>query len=86
MNRLQIYRELRRHGKLGEKRHPMLEQSMAAKVMMYIGAGIMAIYLVFLGSLFGKLAAEEEAPAIILGLMVLLLMPIDFLMRLTRPP
>ena len=81
MNRLQIYRELRRHGKLGEKRHPMLEQSMAAKVMMYIGAGIMAIYLVFLGSLFGKLAAEEEAPAIILGLMVLLLMPIDFLMR-----
>ena len=39
MNCLQIYRELRRHGKLGEKRHPMLEQSMAAKVMMYIGAG-----------------------------------------------
>ena len=81
MNRLQIYRELRRHGKLGEKRHPMLEQSMAAKVMMYIGAGIMAVYMVFLGSLFGKMAAEEEVPAMILGLMVLLLMPLDFLMR-----
>ena len=81
MNRLQIYRELRRHSKLGEKRHPMLEQSMAAKVMMYIGAGIMAIYLVFLGSIFGKLAAENELPALILGLMVLLLMPIDFLVR-----
>ena len=81
MNRLQIYRELHRHSKLGEKRHPMLEQSMAAKVMMYIGAGIMAIYLVFLGSLFGKMAAEHEVPAMILGLMVLLLMPLDFLMR-----
>ena len=81
MNRLQIYRELRRHSKLGEKRHPMLEQSMAAKVMMYIGAGIMAIYLVFLGSIFGKLAAENELPAMILGLMVLLLMPVDFLFR-----
>ena len=81
MNRLQIYRELRRHGKLGEKRHPMLEQSMVAKVMMYIGAGIMAIYMVFLGSLFGKLAAEQEVPGMMLGLMVLLLMPLDFLMR-----
>ena len=81
MDRLQIYRELRRHNKLGEKRHPMLEQSTAAKVMMYFGAGIMAIYFVFLGSLFGKLAAEEELPAMILGLMVLLLMPLDFLMR-----
>ena len=81
MNRLQIYRELRRHGKLGEKRHPMLEQSMVAKVMMYIGAGIMAIYFVFLGSLFGKLAAEEDVPALILGLMVLFLMPLDFLFR-----
>ena len=81
MNRLQIYRELRRHDKLGQKRHPMLEQSTVAKVMMYFGAGIMAVYLVFLGSLFGKLAAEEELPAMILGLMVLLLMPLDFLMR-----
>lgn len=81
MNRLQIYRELRRHSKLGEKRHPMLEQNMAAKVMMYIGAGIMAIYMVFLGSLFGKLAAEQEVPVMILGLMVLFLMPLDFLLR-----
>jgi len=81
MNRLQIYRELRRHDKLGQKRHPMLEQSMVAKVMMYIGAGLMAIYMVFIGSLFGKIAAEQETPAIILGLMVMLLMPLDFLLR-----
>ena len=81
MNRLQLYRELRRHAKLGEKRHPMLEQSMAAKVMMYIGAGLMAIYMVFLGSLFGKLAAEEDVPIMIWGLMAFFLLPLDFLFR-----
>jgi len=80
MNRLQLYRQLRRHVKLSEKRSPALEQGKVAKVMMYVGAILMMAYLIFLGSLFGKLAAEEDELTVLLVLMPFLLV-IDFLLR-----
>ena len=55
MNRLELFRLLRRNVKLSEKRSPALEQSMVAKVMMYIGAALMGAYMIFLGSLLGKI-------------------------------
>ena len=67
MNRLTMYRLLRRNVKLSEKRNPALDESKVAKVMMYIGAVVMAIYMIFIGSIFGKLAAEEDEPGILLG-------------------
>ncbi len=80
MNRIALYRLLRRNAKLSEKRSPALEQGKVAKVMMYIGAAFVAAYLIFLGSIFGRLAAEEDMAEMILLLLPLLLI-IDFLMR-----
>ena len=80
MNRLKMYRLLRRNVKLSEKRNPALDESKVAKVMMYIGAVVMAIYMIFIGSIFGKLAAEEDEPGILLLMMPFLLI-IDFLLR-----
>ena len=73
MNRLELFRLLRRNVKLSEKRSPALEQSMVAKVMMYIGAALMGAYMIFLGSLLGKMAAEDDEPALILIVLPILL-------------
>lgn len=81
MNRLQLFRLLRRNVKLSEKRHPAFEQGMVAKVLMYIGAAIMGIYLIFFGSLLGKIAAEDDEPALLLIVLPFILI-LDFLIRL----
>ena len=80
MNRLHIYRLLRRNAKLAEKRHPALEQSTVAKVMLYIGGGLMMIYLIFLGSILGRVAAEEDMPVLLLVVLPFFLV-LDFLFR-----
>ena len=80
MNRIELFRLLRRNVKLSEKRSPALEQSMVAKVMMYIGAALMGAYMIFLGSLLGKMAAEDDEPALILIVLPILLV-LDFLGR-----
>lgn len=80
MNRLKIYRLLRRNVKLSEKRSPALEQSKVAKVLMYIGAAFAGAYMIFFGSLFGKLAAEEDTPGMLLVILVFFLV-LDFLFR-----
>lgn len=80
MNRLQIYRLLRKNAKLSEKRNPAFDQNMVAKVLMYIGAGLISIYFIILGSMFGKMAAEDEEPGLLLLIMPLFLV-IEFLFR-----
>ena len=75
MNRIALYRLLRHNAKLSEKRSPALEQGKVAKVMMYIGAAFVAAYLIFLGSIFGRLAAEEDMAEMILLLLPLLGVP-----------
>ena len=80
MNRLHVYRLLRRNAKLAEKRHPALEQSTVAKVMLYIGGGLMMIYLIFLGSILGRVAAEEDMPVLLLVVLPFFLV-LDFLFR-----
>lgn len=80
MNRIPTYRLLRRNVKLSEKRHPALTQKLVAKVMLYIGAAIFAIYWIILGSMFGRLAVEDDAPGVILVMMAFLLL-LDFFLR-----
>ncbi|MBQ9357068.1 MAG: hypothetical protein IJT98_07265 [Prevotella sp.] len=80
MNRIAIYRLLWHNDKLSEKRNPAFEQGIAAKVLMWIGALMMGGYMIFLGSLFGKLAAEEDIPPFILMIMPVLML-LDFFMR-----
>jgi len=80
MNRLQLYRLIRKHANLGIKRHPAFDQNVVAKVMMYIGAAVMAAYMIFIGSMLGKLAADDDEPAMLLLVMPFLLL-LDFLFR-----
>ena len=80
MNRLSIYRLLWRNSKLSDKRNPAFEQGVAAKVLMWIGAGITGTYMIVLGAVFGRVAVEDDNPALLLLLMPILLL-IDFLLR-----
>ena len=80
MTCLQIFRLLRQHTKLSFKRSPALEQSQIAKVMMYLGAGFMAVYLIFIGMGLSVVANEGgEAALILMALPIFLL--IDFGVR-----
>ena len=78
MNRLQLFRLLREHIKLSYKRNPAFEQNQWAKLLMYIGGGFFAIYLIIYGAIIG-MAAKGDAGTMI-SFMILIL-PIDFLLR-----
>ena len=80
MNRFQLFKLLRRNNNLAFRRNPAYEQSVAAKVMMVIGGGFMAAYLIFFAVMFSMMANESAEPGMWLMLMPLL-MAIDFGVR-----
>ena len=80
MNKFQLFRLLRHNNQLGFRRSPAFEQSMVAKVMMYLGAAFMTIYLIAFGIMFSTIANSEDQPAIVLVILPLLLL-FDFGMR-----
>ena len=78
MNKFQLYRLLRKNTNLSYKRSPAFEQNKWAKLLIYIGAGMFAIYLIMYGCIAG-MSAHGEA-----GIMVgaaIIYMAIDFLLR-----
>ena len=80
MNRLQLFRLLRRNNNTAFRRSPAYEQSVAAKVMMIIGAGFMAAYLIFFAVMFSSIANDAQEPGMWLVFMPLLML-IDFALR-----
>lgn len=81
MNKFQLFRLLRRQNKLAFRRNPAYDQSVVAKVLMAIGAGITIIYMICAGTMFGSLANDSGTPAFILFLLPTFLLEIDFLAR-----
>lgn len=77
MNRLQLFRLLRRNNQLGIRRSPAFEQNVIAKVLMYLGAAFAAIYLIFFGVMFATMANEDDAPGVIFLILPMLLL-MDF--------
>ena len=77
MNRLKLFRLLRRNNNLAFRRNPAYEQSVAARVMMVLGAGFMAVYLIFFALMFSSMANAEAEPGMWL-LFAPLLMLLDF--------
>ena len=78
MNKFQLYRLLRKNTNLSYKRSPAFEQNKWAKLLIYIGGGMFALYLILYGCLAG-MSAQGEA-----GLMLAfapIYMVIDFLLR-----
>lgn len=79
MNRIKLFRLLRKNMKLSEKRHPMFEQNKFAKVFAYIGLAVMSIYFIAIGTFLGWSAKGGDEGAIFI--MMAFLMILDFAMR-----
>ena len=80
---MNLFLELRRHGKLADKRHPMYEKNKFGKFWMYFMAIFWAGYLIFFGVLFAlslKDGPKEPYHSINAGLVFFL--ALDFLIRL----
>ena len=78
MNRIKLFRLLRKNMKLSEKRHPMFEQNKFAKVFAYIGLAVMSIYFIAIGTFLGWSAKGGDEGAIFI--MMAFLMILDFAM------
>ena len=78
MNKLQLYRLLRKNIKLSYRRSPAFEQNRWANILMGFGALMFIIYLIMYGVLLG-MASDGEAGTLIMAMLIIL--PIDFLLR-----
>ena len=79
---MNLFLELRRHGRLADKRHPMYEKSRFARFWMYFMAVFWAGYLIFIGTMlaFGFEDAAVE-PYHLLNSGLVFILALDFLMR-----
>ena len=83
MNRFQLFKELRRHIKLSEKRSPVYEQNKTAKAIIYLMGGFLVVYLLFISVMFAMIANSSRtftACEFLFGLLPFLL-TVDFLLR-----
>ena len=82
MNKINLFRIIRRNQKIAEKRHPMFERNKAVKIITNIIAIFWAIYLCILGVLlaYGLKETNREAYDWVNGLFILFLMT-DFFLR-----
>lgn len=78
MNKLQLFKLLRKNINLSYKRNPAFEQNRWAKVLIGFGAAMFVLYLILYGVLIG-MAADGEAGILITAMIIIL--PIDFLLR-----
>ena len=78
MNKLQLYKLLRKNTNLSYRRSPVFEQNKWAKVLIYFGGAFFALYLILYGVLIA-MTADGEAGRIIS--MMPIIMVIDFLLR-----
>lgn len=79
---MNLFIELRRHGRLAEKRNPMYDKNRFARFWMYLGAVFWAGYLIFFGILFafGFEGASVE-PYHLLNAGLPFILALDFLIR-----
>ena len=78
MNKLQLYKLLRKNTNLSYRRSPVFEQNKWAKVLIYFGGAFFALYLILYGVIIA-MTADGEAGRIIS--MMPIIMVIDFLLR-----
>jgi hypothetical protein len=80
MRRLQLYWLLYQQDRLSFRRSPALEQSMIAKVLMFIGGAFFVLYLIFFGTMFATVANSGREPGMIGGIMPFMML-VDFFLR-----
>ena len=83
MNKFQLFRTLRRHIKLAEKRSVAYEQNKVAKVLIYIGGAFVVLYLVFIAimlALIANVSTSQTPYEFLFGLLPFFLV-VDFFVR-----
>lgn len=79
---MNLFLELRRHGRLADKRHPMYVKSRFTRFWMYFMAVFWAGYLIFIGTTFAfGLEDAPTEPYHILNSGLVFVLALDFLMR-----
>ncbi len=77
-----IFNELRKHGKLAAKRHPMYDKNKFGKYVMYAASIFWAGYLIFFGTTFAfALDADNLEPYHLMNGALIFVMALDFLLR-----
>lgn len=80
---MNLFLELRRHGKLADKRNPMYEKSRFAKFWIYLMVAFWAGYLIFFGTMFAfAFDGKAQEPYHILNAGLLFVLLLDFLTRM----
>lgn len=83
MNKLHLFRALRHHIKVAEKRSVAYEQNKVAKVLLYIGGSFVVLYLVFIAimlALIANTSSSQTTYEFLFGLLPFFLAA-DFLVR-----
>lgn len=79
---MNLFFELRRHGRLAEKRNPMYEKNRFGKFWMYLGAVFWAGYLIFFGTMFAfGFEGGSVEPYHRLNAGLVFVLALDFLIR-----
>ena len=61
MNKLQLFRLLRRHVKLSEKRSVVYEQNKVAKTIIYVMGAFAMVYMLFISVMLALIAHDTES-------------------------
>ena len=83
MNKLQLFRLLRRHVKLSEKRSVVYEQNKVAKTIIYVMGAFAMVYMLFISVMLALIANDTESYTpyeFLFGLMPFFLV-LDFFFR-----
>lgn len=83
MNKFQLFRLLRKHIKLSEKRSPIYEQNKTAKVIIYVMSAFALCYMLFISIMLALIANDSESYTpyeFLFGLMPFFLV-VDFFFR-----
>ena len=82
---MMIFNELRKHGRLASKRHPMYEKNKVAKIFGYIGVAFWAGYLIFFGTTFAfgfaDMVPNREPYHVMNAVVLIFILALDFLLR-----
>ena len=82
---MMIFNELRKHGRLAAKRHPMYEKNKVAKIFGYIGVAFWAGYLIFFGTTFAfgfaDMVPNREPYHVMNAVVLIFILALDFLLR-----
>lgn len=82
---MMIFNELRKHGRLAAKRHPMYEKNKVAKIFGYVMGAFWAGYLIFFGTTFAfgfsDMVPNREPYHVMNAVVLIFILALDFLLR-----